>query len=233
MKKLYWVLIIIVIGLSLFLIFGQDNKKAPKNTIYELNREWKFAVKVSNSNRIDTIALKIVKNHQLGFDEKEAMWSFVGTDSLLFKNTTDTATIEYFRIGDFDSSYVSLPSPRIQYFKMTRALPSPIIELPVHKRYKMSVKVIEKIINDQGEFDSLAFTGKIEVVDKVFYDNPSVKDWCWVVDAVGNWAKDSVGNKSSGTYKAKYYFNEKYGFVYFYYDFNTYNIKMEPIFIKY
>lgn len=222
MKKSYWIAIFVILGLAILFICWQKYE-VPKNNIYELNREWIFSVKMSNISRVDTIILKIVEKPEI-MQGKKAMWSFMDANSLLFKNTTDTSITEYTDMYDVDKSYVSLPSPTIQYFRLTKGVPSPNIRFPIYKGYSMNVKTTFKKVKDQDQFENQTVTGKLEVVDKIYYDNPVVKDWCWVIDA--------VGNSSIGTFKAKYYFNEKYGYVYFNYDFNTYNIIMEPISIK-
>ncbi|OGU38410.1 MAG: hypothetical protein A2X61_11470 [Ignavibacteria bacterium GWB2_35_12] len=219
MKKILW------ISVALTFIFSpslssESNKDDTIDFIYTGNREWKFSVKRTNAESTDTIILKVIKPEHGG--DKAFKWLLITFDSTLSKNIIDFAQTEITKNGD-ESSNIEIPSPSIRYFKFTALIPSPEVRLPLYIGYSKSSKVTIKMSNVE-EFKGVTYTGKIKVTGKIYYNNPIIKDNCWVLN--------DIGESSLGTYKAKYYFHEKFGFVYLYYDFIKYQIEMELISLK-
>lgn len=216
MKKIIWIVVFFIIALSLFFIFRKPNKI---DNIYKLKNELVFAVRISNVQHIDTIYLNIKHNSKImGFDE--ASWLLSGDYS--FKSNNETSLITKFYINyDDNSTYIKLSSPTMQYFALTYGVPSPQIKLPVHKGYTMNTKITYKTDVNDNPFVGQTVKGQLKVVDKIYYNNPAVQDWCWVIE--------SYGNSQFGKFKAKYYFNEEKGFVYLFYDFVSYKIEMSLI----
>ena len=194
------------------------NKKSKINAIYLPNREWKFQVKKSNTTKIDTLYLKILPYTDKSIEEFKWILFFADSNSsnYLIDTCKSTLTVEDYN----NENYINITLPTNQYLRLNEAFPSPQLRLPVEIGYTNNFKKIVKIsIND--ELRGSTITGKIIVVGKIYYDNPIVHDSCWVLDA--------FGNSKLGTLKARYFFHEKYGFVYFYYDFIKYQVEMNLI----
>ncbi len=75
-----------------------------------------------------------------------------------------------------------------------------------------------------GGLEGVKMEGSSKETGRTYYDNPIVKDTCWVIDVRG---KSEIGN-----FKARYYFHEKLGFVYFYYDFVSYQVEINLVNFK-
>ncbi|OGU40856.1 MAG: hypothetical protein A2X61_15905 [Ignavibacteria bacterium GWB2_35_12] len=199
----------------LFLFSGCD-----KSLIYTPDSEWKFSVKKSNDNAINTIILKILS-------PKKIEWKYFVKDSNSFTDIIERSdALETTELLFISEKSISLPSSGD--FKLTGLIPNPQIRFPISIgqtiKIKKSLKEEWTLKEGRKKYNGNKVTGKIEVAGKIYYNNPIVKDSCWVLNA--------IGESSVGSFKAKYYFNEKSGFVYFYYDFNEYKIEMELIPMK-
>ncbi len=227
-KKFLWISVIIVIIFSLFAIYisrhrepdysiGNDKFKI----INILNHKWKFIVTKSNTHYIDTLILnsyfKSGNNDNLRF-----RWILITFDSLKSNSLIDTV-YSVINVSVDKNNYVEIPNPTNKYLKLTEAIPSPQLKFPIELGHPINTKTKVKITSNE-ELKGITVTGKIEVKGKIYYDNPIVKDSCLVLDV--------VGNSKLGTFKAKYYFHEKYGFVYFYFDFVKYQVEINIISYK-
>lgn len=220
MKKVFWLLVYSAISVALLFLVECDNEKS-KNNIYVPNREWKFTVKRTNSQSIDTLRLKVVDKFAdkvVHEDEMGFEWILSYSDTNKIQTYRDTT---YYTWKVNNNDIIKIPFSSIRYLKYSAATPHPEIRLPVYIG-RRPIKIERKTtFSDVEEMKGLKITGEIKVVDKIFYDNPIVNDSCWVLDA--------VGNSKFGTLKARYYFHKTMGFVYLYYDFNKYEVEAELV----
>lgn len=78
---------------------------------------------------------------------------------------------------------------------------------------------------EAGEgLEKIEISGVTTITGKTFYNNPVVNDSCWVIE--------TNSNTPFGVYKAKHYYHQKYGFVYFHYDFIQYKVEMNLVSFK-
>lgn len=216
------------LGVSLILILSilQSSPVAiSKSNIYSLNKEWKFLVKKTNSTFLDTLYLKIVPNKDNITEnviETGCRWILTGlqsSDNSIVSDTIISYVLQESEI-DTDNSIIKIgiSPPTNSYLTYTRLLESPFVKLPIHIGYVSKYKVESTSINDERGADKIKSEGAMTVSGKIFYDNPLVKDSCWVLQ--------TMGESDLGMMGAKYYFHEKFGFVYFYYDFNKYQVEI-------
>lgn len=189
-----------------------------------------------------------------------AKWDFTvfDDDSNYVKSTIESITEITDKKGNIFSNLlirtgIKISSPAISnYLHLAELLPTPQIKHPIQLgnetdweitfgeykfiskeniNYSEEGEIIAKgtEINSEKEvgeeiFTDFTATGKIQVSKKIFYGNKLVNDSCWVLDGT---SESKLGNL-----KVKYYFHEKLGFVYFYYDFNKYQVEMKLLDIK-
>lgn len=225
MKKFYPITIslIFIVFTVIFLLSSCNN-----SLIYKPNREWHFIIKSSNNLNIDTMILKT-------YDE-----SFVITQrkiDYIYNKTVDsngnyTEEIETTGVIDRQGNFLTrlfikpeiwLHPPRGKYLRVTELLPFPWIKFPIKIGQSNDWELTPK--EGWGDFKGKTIKGKIEVVKRIFNDNPIINDSCWVLEG--------IGESEIGKFKCKYYFNEKYGFIYFYYDLNNYQLEIIPIMIQF
>lgn len=199
-------------------------------SIYKPERKWIFEVKYSFQEKKDTLTLftydEIYNYYQLKCEWLNVQYDLPKVGS---KTTTrgTTGIIERHYPAIFSwiySSQIWMHPPRHRpYVHLNEMVPFPWIEFPIFIGQKNDWKLTPK--DGWKELEGKTVTGYIEVTDKIYFDNPVIKDSVWVLDA--------VGNSEVGRYTGKYYFHEKYGFIYFFYDFNQYQIEIEPIEINF
>nr|MDA3844068.1 hypothetical protein [Candidatus Kapabacteria bacterium] len=102
------------------------------------------------------------------------------------------------------------------YFYLTRMIPPPNVYYPIIKGQVIDWESTPHA--GWGEMEGKTARGTITTGDKIYYSNSAVSDSSWVLNL--------VGESEYGKFRGKYYFSETYGFIYFYYDFNEYQIEM-------
>jgi hypothetical protein len=117
----------------------------------------------------------------------------------------------------FISSEVWLHPPRSRDFRYSELLPFPWVKFPIELGQEIEWDLTPK--DGWKELEGVEVTGKLKVTDKIYCDFPAVKDSCWVIDI--------TSTCSIGSFSGQYYYHEKIGFVYFYYDFNSYDISLK------
>lgn len=225
MKKIYLIIISLLLTAitSMLLLSSCNNSK-----VYKPNREWLFIIVSSNNPVIDTLILKTNdKSWMTTQREIEYVYNRIKTSEGCYSQESEiTGVID--RKGNIFSRLFIKPEiwlhpPRSKYLRMTEMLPFPWIKFPI----KIGNSINWKLTPKEGwkELKGKSVKGKITVVNKTFYDNPIINDSCWVLEG--------IGESDIGKFKCKYYFSETYGFVYFLYDFNDYQIEIIPIEIKF
>ncbi len=205
------------ISLVIVLILSSCNNQL----IYKPGREWAFIAKSSNRTTTDTIILKTYNDiWQITQNKIEYIYNKTKDSTGGFTQITEeTGVIDRqgnFLTRCFCNPEIWLHPPRSKYLRVTELLPFPWIEFPIYIGQTNNWELTPK----QGwkDFEGKTIKGNIKVLDKIFYNNPAIKDSCWVLEGFGD---SAIGN-----FKCKYYFSEKYGFVYFFYDFIKYNIEI-------
>lgn len=173
--------------------------------------------KKSDKNTFDTIYLSTLNEHfEWDPDQRKIRWVTIVRDSnKVLKDTTIAGVIEREGIP-----FIDLLPPSDFYLRLAKLVGEPEVKLPVELGNKKKVET--KII--LGPLEAIEAIVGSEVSGKSYYYNPLVKDTCWVIDA--------FGNSEKGNFKARYYFHEKLGFVYFYYEFVSYQVEINLIALK-
>ena len=194
--------------------------------IYKGGSKWMFYVKHSNRKNVDTIEFK-------SFDERLENYQIISVWKISFKidsgnigkkiveSTTgivERHSFNFFSIFGLFEPKIWIHPPRMQYMRLTEMVPFPYVELPAEVGDEYDWELTPK--EGWGELKGKTVTGKITVDKKIFCGNKAVQDSCYVLNAIG---KSDIGD-----FKGKYYFSNKKGFVYFYYDFNDYTVEIFP-----
>ncbi len=178
--------------------------------IYDGSLGWKFTVKNSSIDRTDTLSL-----HKSDSWYPKLIWSFNSFDNGIKADFTSEKRFTN------NSSVVKLPSLFGLYLEQTELVPHPEVRFPViiGDSYKSNYKTDSQ----DNSIDNIGVEGTLEVVGKITYLPKLLKDSSWVINA--------VGSSSEGKFSSTYYFNEKYGFVYFKYFFgkDTIEIKLHQL----
>lgn len=198
--------------------------------IYQTDRKWSFEIDYSFSEKNDTLTLETT-DESWSIYQKKSKWTtnlWNTGDSVTRKLIIEqTGIVERNYPAIFNwiySSQVWIHPPRYKpYLHLTEMVPFPWIKYPIEIGQKNDWELTPK--SGWEELEGKTVTGNLSVNDRIYYDNPVIKDSVWVIDAIG---KSEVG-----IYKAKYYFHEKFGFIYFYYDFNDYQIEISPFDISF
>ncbi len=198
-----------------------------KEAIYLPNRQWIFTVKKSNREIFDTLLLITFKERwEYSALQRKINWKFIMKDTIVTENIEETGVIDRARGGSLLNlifgSEIWIHPPRSSYLRLAEMVPFPNVKLPPKLGQRIDWELTPK--KGWGEFEGVKVNGKLVVSSKIFFDNPIVKDTCWVIDAFG---KSKIGN-----FKAQYYFHEKLGFVYFFYDFAFYKVEINLIAFK-
>lgn len=221
-KKLFFLLMFF-----LFLLACNEQQWFGKEAIYLPNRKWTFTVKKSDKVTFDTICLTtLMERWEHSAIQRKIRWIFMVRDSTITEHIEETGLIDRasgssllsFIVG----SEIWLHPPRSSYLKLAEMVPFPNVKLPPKPGQKIDWELTPK--KGWGRFEGIKVIGRLVIHSKIFFNNPAVKDSCWVINAFG---RSGVGN-----FKAQYYFHEKLGFVYFYYDFGSYQVEINLIAFK-
>lgn len=223
MKKVYHIYILLLFIISFFLY----SCGAP--VVYKPNNIWYFKAKRTNDNRIDTLEFRIYdENWQIIM--KKCRWDFPPLrDSLgnIIKTDFLTGILDikfWFPLNLFFASKIDFPPPEWDYLKYTWLLPHKI-KFPI--TIGQTIKWNETLGSKRpptDEFYQLKVSGTVKVIGKKFYSNSIVHDTCWLLEA--------KSKSKLGEFNASYFFHEKLGFVYMFYNFIKYQVELELIDLK-
>lgn len=201
------------------LIFG-STISCSSPSIYKPNSTFTFLAKNTNKNSNDTLFL-FITNESWNVFQTKCIWKYSPiVDSLgsvtNIREITGVVDKKYaFPLNLFFTSQIWLHPPRDVYLKMTELVPFPKIIFPIEKGQIIPWKLTPK--SGWKDFEGITINGQIKVIDKIIFNNHI----CWLLEA--------KGKSEIGTYFAKYYFNERYGFVYLFYDFNNFQVELSLI----
>jgi hypothetical protein len=217
-------ILIISISIISIIIVAFTFFSCSKSLIYLPDREWQYAIRISNNSEIDTVTLKTYdETWELTQRKIEYIYNIKKNSSGGYSQHTEVTGVidrkENILTRLISTSEVWLHPPRTGNLRVTELLPFPWIKFPIKIGQSNNWELTPK--DGWKEMEGMKIKGKIQVVRKIFYDNTAVKDSCWVLDG--------IGESEHGKYNCSYYFSEKYGFVYFFYDFNEYQIELVPI----
>jgi hypothetical protein len=225
MKKILLAFIPVIIIAIVIIIFLST---CSNPLIYKPGREWHFIIKSSNRPNIDTIILKTYDESFLTTQTKiEYIYNKIKKSTGGYSQSIEsTGVID--RQGNFISRLFITPEiwlhpPRSNFLRMTEMLPFPWIKFPIYLGQRIDWELTPK--EGWEELKGKTVKGNINVKAKIFYDNLVINDSCWVVEG--------LGESEIGKFNCKYYFSERYGFVYFFYDFNQYQIELIPLKMKF
>jgi hypothetical protein len=199
----------------LFTLESCQKSKSELNSIYSPNKEFLFTSKLSGSLKLDTILLQTL-NRNSADGRKMIKWIYLTKDSIMGRNSFSETGITN------ESNEISLAFPSQSYLKITSLTMSPMISLPLNPKYSKDF-TIDYIKSDDG------LQGKSTKVDmkisgKTFYSNGSIKDSCWVIK--------TIARNPKGIVTSKYYFSEKYGFVYLFWESKSLKYSVEMKLVK-
>lgn len=169
--------------------------------------KYEFEVKYSQSEFTDKLTLE--RNSISGFistiiwnsEIRQDKGSSTGNE-LETKTSNSTQSLE-------------LPQPLGEYLNYTNLLPSPKVQFPI--QLGDSIYMTHKVKYKHSPFNGRKVEGYLKVIGKEFYANTLVNDTCWVISA----------NKfNTSDTSATYYYNKKYGFVYFRYQIGSNDIEI-------
>lgn len=196
----------------LFTLESCQKNKSELNSIYSPNKEFMFTSKLSGSDKLDTFLLQTL-NRNSADGRKMIKWIYLTNDSIIGRNSFSETGITN------KSDEISLGMPSIGYLKITSLTMNPMVSIPLNLGYSKDF-TINYIKSDDG------LQGKSTKVDmkfggKTYYSNGTIKDNCWVVK--------TVARNPKGIVTSKYYFSEKYGFVYLFWKSKTlkYSVEMK------
>jgi len=177
----------------------------------------------STDSIVDTLTLEILdKPWQITQQKMEWVLNVYHADKSRTEAIDQTGVSDHdlsFPVSLFKKDVISLPSPpEIEYMKYVRLLPPPQFQYPVAIGNSIDWK--KKVPTGSQEFAGVEVTGRVRVKDKIYFSNQTLSDSCWVLE--------SYGKSSAGVFKGIYYFSEKYGFIYFKYDFKDYWVEIVP-----
>lgn len=208
--------VLLFIGL-LFTIESCQKSKSELNSIYSPNKEFLFTSKLSGSDKLDTFVLQTL-NRNSPDGRKMIKWIYLTNDSIIGRNSFSETGITN------ESDEISLAFPSLGYLKITSLTMSPMVSIPLNPWYSKDFK-INYIKSDDG-LQGKSTKVDMKITGKTYYSNGLIKDSCWVVKTVGRNAK--------GIVTSKYYFSEKYGFVYLFWKSKSlkYSVEMKLVGIK-
>jgi hypothetical protein len=215
-----------VFPLLLFLTLFINSCSGP--IIYKPNHIWEFKVTRTDSKIVDTLQFKTT-DESWQILMKKCIWQFpIRKDTagkVMITQTTGIMDIKVcFPLSLLFSSKIDFSPPEWEYLKYSWIIPIKIkFPITVGQTIKLN-KTFGSKRPPSDEFRQLKVNGFVKVIGRKFYSNPLVNDTCWVLEAS---SKSKIGE-----FNAKYYFNEKFGFVYMFYDFKKYQVEMELIDFK-
>ncbi|MCK5742907.1 MAG: hypothetical protein KAH48_11865 [Chlorobi bacterium] len=199
-------------------IFGMLLNSCSSPHIYFPDREWKFSLKSSDRLDTDTVFFKTYdESWQITQTKCEWIMFQKRPEGAIVTITTSTGIIDR-KENLFMKEQILFPAltSSTEYFYLTRMIPPPKVYYPISKGQVIDWESTPHA--GWGQLEGKTARGTIKTGDKIYYSNSAVSDSCWVLDA--------VGESEYGKFRAKYYFSETYGFIYFHYDFNDYQIEI-------
>jgi len=183
--------------------------------IYKPARSWNFNIILNNNITEDFIALNTF-DEMFGSQIKSTWeYTFKKNDEINFVTET-TGIVEHNQSNILSKLnivqakiWLHPPRPDDTFYnlKYTELIPFPYLEFPIKLNNKYPWELTLK--DGWKEWEGIKIEGSILVKDKIYYDNKSILDSCWVLDA--------EGKSSIGTFNATYYYHETKGYVYFKY----------------
>lgn len=190
--------------------------------IYKPSRSWKFNI-IHNDKITDDFITLNTFDDMFGFQIKST-WEYKYVDNGDINFVTETTGIVEHNESNILSRlnivqskiWLHPPRPDNKFYnlKYTELIPFPYLEFPIESNKNIPWELTLK--DGWKEWEGVNVTGNILIKHKFYYDNKSVMDSCWLIEA--------IGNSSIGTFDAVYYYNESKGYVYF-----KYIIKNETI----
>ena len=109
---------------------------------------------------------------------------------------------------------IKIHPPTGEYMDFTELLPYPCVHFPIKVG---DVYTLNHTISSQNlEIDGIEVNGTLKVAGKVLYKEKMLADSCWVIEC----------KNENGNYLSQYYFNEGFGFVYFFYKDTNHSIEI-------
>lgn len=191
--------------------------------LYNPRSNWSFLVTKSTDAIVDTLTLEIKdKPWQITQQKMEWVLNIYHADKSRSESIIQTGVSDHdisFPVSLFKKDMISLPSPPdTEYMKYVRLLPPPQIQYPIARGNSIDWK--NTIQYGAKELVGVEVTGRVRVKEKIYFSFTTLSDSCWVLE--------SYGKSSAGVFKGIYYFSEKYGFIYFKYDFKDYWVEIVP-----
>lgn len=202
---------LLFVGL-LFTLESCQKSKSELNSIYSPNKEFLFTSKLSGSDKLDTILLKTLNRNSTD-GRKMIKWIYLTNDSIIGRNSFSETGMTN------ESNEISLSIPSLGYLKITALTMYPMVSIPLNPMYSKDFK-INHIKSDDG-LQGKSIKVDMKIAGKTYYSNGSIKDNCWVIK--------TIGKSPKGIVTSKYYFSEKYGFVYLFWQSKTlkYSVEMK------
>jgi len=229
-SNIIWIFLAITIILAViaFSIYYYRNnhkkvqyvKEYQQSQIYNPGSRWVFLVKNSKFNNVDTLVLQDIE-----FDTNKSIsiykWKFLNTS---FKQNDENEKIFKIEVYTFlnNNNNVNLYFPSIKNLEFLKLFPEPSLSYPLFlSKYFTYKRKDRKEIRGVSGNEELIIEAKYKITDKIFFESNFLNDTCWVI------ITDTKTNK--GNFTSKYYFNERYGFVYLFYDFNDFQVELSLI----
>jgi len=229
-SNIIWIFLAITIILAViaFSIYYYRNnhkkvqyvKEYQQSQIYNPGSRWFFLVKNSKFNNVDTLVLQ-----DIVLDTNKSIsiykWKFLNNS---FDQKDENEKIFNVEVDNFfyNNNNVNLYFPSIKNLEFLKLFPEPSLSYPLFlsKYFTYKRKDTKEIRGVSGN-EELIIEAEYKITDKIFFECNFLNDTCWVI------ITDTKTNK--GNFTSKYYFNERYGFVYLFYDFNDFHVELSLI----
>jgi len=201
--KFYYLLILV------FLISCDSNR------IYNDRTEWAFTVKNSDSQYVDTLTLELADNYYSAIYPK-IKWYFKSKSDEIYTMAfgTESAFTE-------NSDEIRIHPPVGGYLDFTEMLPYPEVHFPLKIGDVYNSNHTIGLRNKM--FGGKEINGTLTVIGKTLYRGDFLTDSCWVIE----------GKNTAENYSSRFYFHNRLGFVYFFYQGKNNSIEIDLNFIKY
>ncbi len=225
-----WILIAITIILAIIAVaiyYYRDNYKKVQyvkeyrhSKIYNPNSQWNFLIKNSKFNDVDTLVLQDIE-----FDANKALtiyrWKFLKKSFELKDENENIFKVEV-ETSLNDNNNVILYFPSIDNLDFLKLFPEPSLSYPLFLGKFFTYKRNDtKEIKGLSKYEESIIEARYKITDKILYESNFLNDTCWFI------MNDTKTNQ--GNFTSKYYFHEKYGFVYLFYDFNDFQVELSLI----
>ncbi len=169
------------------------------NHIYNDHTEWTFTVKNSDSEYIDTLTLSLADNYY-SFIYSKIYWNFKSKSDEIY-------SLEFGAESAFteNSDEIKIHPPIGGYLDFTEMLPYPEVHFPIKTGDVYTSD--HEIGSPNRTFDGIEVNGTLRVTGKILYEENLLKDSCWVIE----------GRNNAENYSSRYYYHDRLGFVYFFY----------------